>query len=112
MRNLAFTISLAALLGGCAIDGGSQANSSVSTAAMRGMEVAQLRCSACHSIGDLEVSPRANAPTFRQLRLRFNDITWERVMAEIAAGGHDEMPPVALDTTDVRDVRNYIEALR
>lgn len=112
MRMPAFAISLTILLGGCAMMEENPAASSVSMSAMRGMEVAQLRCSGCHSIGGVEVSPRTSAPTFRELRLRFNQITWERAMAEIAVGGHDEMPPVALESADVRDVRNYIQALR
>lgn len=113
MRYLAIAIGMSALLGGCAMNEAYPSGEpTVSAGALRGMEVAVLRCSGCHSIGGQEVSPRSNAPPFQQLRLRFNQITWERAMAEIAIGGHDEMPPVALDSADIRDLRTFIEASR
>jgi mono/diheme cytochrome c family protein len=112
MRIPAFAISLTIILGGCAMMEENPAASSVMPSAIRGMEVAELRCSGCHSIGGLAVSPRPNAPTFQQLRLRYNQITWERAMAEIAEGGHDEMPAVRLETADIHDLQDYIRTLR
>lgn len=53
-----------------------------------------------------------NAPSFSQLSRQFNAVTWERTMAEIAEGGHDEMPPLRLDSTDVSDLKAYIDRLR
>jgi len=46
------------------------------------------------------------------MRLRFNTITWERVMVEIERGEHGDMPRLAVDPADVRDLRAYIETLR
>lgn len=79
---------------------------------VRGREVAEVQCAACHSIDLFSDSPRMNAPPFRVLDLRFNAITWERKMAEIAIGGHDEMPAIRLPDSDVRDLETYIRGLR
>ena len=79
--------------------------------AVQGMAFAQARCSGRHAIGEIGESPRANAPPFRVLRVRLNTITWERTLADIAKGGHNEMPPLALDSADVSDVQAYIETL-
>ena len=101
-----------AALAGCATTGTSSGPPQPSMLAMRGQEIAQFRCAACHAIEGPGDSPRSNAPPFRQLRVRFNTLTWERAMAEISEGGHDEMPAVRLDDADIRDLRLYIEAVR
>lgn len=78
----------------------------------RGSSVAEMRCAACHAIRANTDSPHTGAPTFQSIRLRFNPLSWERTMSEIAAGRHGEMPALSLDPADVRDVRAYIETLR
>ena len=77
-----------------------------------GRAVAQTRCAACHAIDALGESPRSGAPPFTQIRLRFNAITWERAMRAIGEGGHEEMPAVSLDPSEIRDLRAYIDSLR
>lgn len=116
MRTPALLLLSAGLVAGCAADrtpAPDLARAAVAApGAGRGQTVAEMRCAGCHAIGRAADSPRADAPTFQTIRLRFNPLSWERVMAEIAAGRHGEMPAVVLDPADVRDVRAYIETLR
>lgn len=113
MRMTILAICLVGWTSGCATtDQPAAERPRASLFAIRGQEVADLRCAGCHSIDTITVSPRFNAPPFRDLRIRFNAISWERKMAEIAEGGHDEMPAVRLDDIEIRDLRAYIESLR
>jgi mono/diheme cytochrome c family protein len=80
--------------------------------ALSGAEIARTKCAACHAIDGPGPSPRPSAPPFPTLRIRFNQLTWERTMAEIAAGGHDEMPPVSLSDSEIRDLKAFIDGLR
>lgn len=84
----------------------------VPSQAQSGLAAAQTWCASCHAIDLVSQSPRMAAPPFRDLRVRFNQITWERTMAQIAAGGHDEMPPVAVSDIDIRDLKVFIDTLR
>lgn len=106
-------IAAAMFVAGCAASG--VPNPEQSTEPMtvtEGRRVATLRCAACHAVTATGDSPRFDAPPFSRLRIRYNAISWERVMADIAAGRHGEMPPITLDSSDVRYVRAYIETLR
>jgi mono/diheme cytochrome c family protein len=105
-------LALAFAVGGCASMGDEPVQTGPSEFAKRGAEIALMRCAGCHAISLTATSPRSNAPPFRELRIRFNEITWERTMRAIAEGGHDEMPPVFVDDIDARDLRAYIESLR
>jgi mono/diheme cytochrome c family protein len=78
----------------------------------RGEAIAQLRCAPCHAVGASDRSPRSAAPPFRRLRMRFNEIAWERALRQIAEGGHDEMPPVAIDPSEASDLHAYVGSLR
>lgn len=113
MRKMIMVIWLAGLAAGCATTvepAGTARKPSLFEA--HGREVAQLRCAGCHSVDTYTTSPRSVAPAFRDFSIRFNSLTWERKMAEIAEGGHDEMPPLRLDDVEIRDVRAFIESLR
>lgn len=116
MRTPALLLLAAGLVAGCAAGSTSAPDLArgpvAAPGAGRGQAVAEMRCAGCHAIGVAADSPRADAPTFQTIRLRFNPLSWERVMADIGAGGHGDMPAVALDPADVRDVRAYIETLR
>lgn len=101
-----------ALVTACAADGRERGFASSDAWTARGRAIAETRCAGCHAIAARGESPRSGAPTFGVLRMRFNEITWERAMREIAEGGHDEMPAVQIDGIDARDLRAYIEGLR
>ena len=113
MRFAASAIGLLLLTAGCTTTSAPPTAARQATLqATQGRDVAAFRCAACHSIDGAAASPRANAPPFPALSVRFNGISWERAMKQIAEGGHDEMPPVRLDDKDIRDVRAFIESLR
>ncbi|MGZ3375109.1 MAG: c-type cytochrome [Phenylobacterium sp.] len=77
----------------------------------RGAHVAALECAACHAVGPTGESPAADAPTFRDLRLRYNPISLERRLSALPASGHPVMPPRALGAADVSDLVAYIQSL-
>ncbi|HTI66313.1 MAG TPA: cytochrome c [Caulobacteraceae bacterium] len=103
---------LAVLAAGCAAEGGPVRVGRYEDLAARGAVIARTRCSGCHAIDLASDSPRASAPPFRVLRIRFNEITWERTTRAISEGGHDEMPPVPIDELDARDLRTFINSLK
>lgn len=78
----------------------------------RGAEVAAKLCAGCHAVGPAGGSPSAFAPPFRNLRLRYNPISLERHLAEIARAGVYDMPPQGLSASDAEAVAAYIEQLR
>jgi cytochrome c len=78
----------------------------------RGRVVAQLHCAACHAIGAAGASSSPMAPPFRIVRMRYNEITFERRMARLGEDGHSEMPNFTIDRADVDDVAAYIDSLR
>lgn len=80
-------------------------------AIVRGAEVAQTRCSACHAVA-LEVrSPERDAPQFRVLSRLYSAETLAHKLADFSENGHFEMPPVALREDEISDVAAYIESL-
>jgi mono/diheme cytochrome c family protein len=114
MRRALGTVGLVLMLTGCAADMATSPSLAPATslAAARGRSVAEIRCAGCHAIGANGDSRGSGAPPFAQIRIRYNAISWERVMEEIARGRHGEMPPITLGENDIADLRTYIETLR
>ena len=104
-------LAIVLLLGACAIAGASFAQRAADPALARGAWVAERDCAQCHAIRAEGKSPNSNAPTFRQIRLRFNPISLERRLHPMPAEGHDAMPPRSLSTADVPDLVAYIQSL-
>jgi mono/diheme cytochrome c family protein len=77
----------------------------------RGAWVAQRDCAQCHAVGLEGRSPNPGAPTFREIRLRFNPISLERRLHPMPANGHAAMPPRSLSVADVPDLVAYIQSL-
>lgn len=77
-----------------------------------GEAIAARLCSGCHAIGPIPHSPRATAPTFRDLALRYNEISLERKLTEISGRSHFEMPPVTLESAEITELATYIARLR
>ena len=100
---------LAILVGLCACSKGQPELSPIPSG---GEAVAARLCSGCHAIDPISHSPRAAAPTFRDLALRYNEISLERKLTEISGKPHFEMPPVALQNTEINDLATYIARLR
>ena len=108
---LAFALS-AASLGGCASNSGPTDEARApATAAEFGRDLAERECSRCHALGLAGESPRMDAPPFRDMRIRYNQLSFQRRMQEIAEGGHSAMPPLRIETSDARNVAAYIESL-
>lgn len=108
---MAATAGAALLLSACASAGPGAENAASSTAREQGAIIAARECSRCHAIGAVGESPRGAAPPFRNVRIRYNALSFERRMAEIAEGGHDQMPPLRLDKAQIEAVGAYIEGL-
>lgn len=107
-------LELAAFLAGCATQTGApapQPQPPLTAAAERGFSLAGQRCGGCHALGLLDESRQSMAPPFRDMSLRYNDIAFERRMAELDGRGHGEMPPVRLATSEARDLTAYIHSL-
>jgi mono/diheme cytochrome c family protein len=102
-----WAVAAALALAGCASASNGVAAGS---GAERGRAIAARACGGCHGLGDVGDSPRVGAPPFRELRLRYNALSFERRMVEIAEGGHYDMPPLRLEPGDVADVQAYIES--
>jgi mono/diheme cytochrome c family protein len=111
MRMIATGV-MALAVAACAADRGSFGAHEFDVYRAEGEALANRRCGACHATDLGTYSPRPPAPPFPQLGIRFNQISWERVMAEIAGGGHGEMPPLELPPDEVRRIKAYIDGLR
>lgn len=110
-RLLMLTVGLGLITGCATADGSASSGGSTDVRAARGQTIAEHECGQCHGLGLDEESARIDAPPFRNIRLRYNDLSFRRRMQEIAEGGHLQMPPLRLEESDVRDVAAYIESL-
>lgn len=100
----------AATVAGCA--SAPSANDPIPSAAVaRGAAIAKVRCAACHAVDPMGTSGRAGAPPFRDVSARYNDVSFEREMDQIAAGNHNQMPPLRLERDQIHDVAAYIQSL-
>jgi len=112
MRAVLSLLATGVLLAGCVTpDATSLEAAAPSGAVERGRLFAARECAGCHALGPVGDSPRAAAPPFRDVRIRYNEISFQRRMAEIAEGGHYEMPPLRVEPADAGDVSAYIESL-
>lgn len=84
---------------------------SLGVAIDRGEAVARLGCAACHAIGPTGASPAPMAPPFRALAQDLPAPLLEDRLLLISDLGHQEMRPVGLDPSEVRDLVAYIETL-
>jgi cytochrome c len=78
----------------------------------RGASVAARDCAGCHGTGASDQSPRSAAPPFRQLALRYNELSLERKLAEMNGRAHFDMPATTFQTSEIADLAAYIAASR
>lgn len=76
----------------------------------RGAAIAESRCTSCHQIGADDGMSRT-APSFGIIALRHTPISLERQLGALR-NGHYEMPPLKLETDEIRAVVAYMESLR
>lgn len=77
----------------------------------RGGRIAQQRCAACHAVAVDGGSPNLAAPTFSDIRMRYNALSLERELARISSHGHFEMRPQTISPSEAEDLAAYIETL-
>lgn len=86
-------------------------HSKSNTPVERGHDTARRACASCHAVepggGD---SPVARAVPFASLELR-HTVGVDGRLADITRKGHYGMPPVALTTAEMADLRAYIDSL-
>ena len=116
MRQMTFrfagiVLAAGAALAGCSTvtqDTGPQENFAVA----RGRTIAQVQCSGCHQIGPMGDSSNPMAPPFGVVRLRYNELSLPRRMAQVGDDGHYEMPGFNLPRTDIDDITAYIASFK
>ena len=79
-------------------------------AVQRGAAIAESRCSSCHLVGTEDGMSRT-APSFSIIALRHTPISLERQLGALK-NGHYEMPPLRLETDEIRAITAYVESLR
>jgi mono/diheme cytochrome c family protein len=95
-------------LGGCAVLG---LGDDPPTAAERGLQVARVKCVACHAVEPGGgAGAAARAPAFASREMIHTASLGDRV-AELTRKGHYGMPPVRLEPGEVADIVAYIESL-
>lgn len=109
MRALA-GLAITVLLAGCAGSSVAPASAAFSSAANRGLALAQNRCSGCHMIG-LDETSATEGPRFRDLQMRYNSLSLEKRFKEITQHGTGEMPPVGFSSSEAEDLIAYFETL-
>lgn len=83
-----------------------------SSAASRGLALAQRNCAGCHAIGGGGTSPNAKAPTFRSLHMRYPAETLDEAFRGGLLYRHPAMPQFRLLPSEVADLTAYFHALR
>lgn len=70
-------------------------------AVAQGRRIAESACSPCHGIGRTGVSPKAEAPLFRELGCKYPVESLEEALAEGVVVGHPEMPQVKMSEREI-----------
>ncbi len=111
MRRAFLALGLFAVVGGCATaaEPPTVSRSLATASSDRGLFLVLRSCAGCHAVGPLGESPTVAAPTFGELRLRYNPLSLERRLRDISKNGHMEMPPVRLADDEIEDIVAYIE---
>jgi mono/diheme cytochrome c family protein len=102
-------LALCLTLGACASAG---AQPDLGAIPPRGQAVAARQCAGCHALGPVGDSPRSGAPPFRDLALRYNELSLERRLADMNGQPHSEMPRVILQPGEISDLAAYIAGSR
>lgn len=69
------------------------------------------RCARCHAIGENDKSPRADAPPFREIVMRYPPESLAESLAEGIASGHPDMPSFVLSPDEIGAVIAYLSTL-
>jgi cytochrome c len=112
VRRILLTLALLSPVAGCAT---SRAPASTAppaiAAADRGLFFVLRSCAGCHAVGSLGESPNGVAPSFAKLRLRYNELSLERRLADISVNGHFEMPPIYMTPDEIKAISAYVQTI-
>lgn len=78
---------------------------------LRGAELAQTRCAACHAVSGAGDSPMAEAPPLRSLHERYPVVYLQEALAEGLTTAHPAMPQVELAPDEITALIAYLESL-
>jgi mono/diheme cytochrome c family protein len=78
----------------------------------RGKVLVETRCAACHAVGPSGESSLSPAPPFRTLSQRYPVANLQEAFAEGISTGHPQMPQIALEADQVKDLIAYLESVQ
>jgi cytochrome c len=104
-------LAMASGIAGCAASSATANQATADAGALRGRQVAARECAGCHAIDQNSDSPSFSAPPFRDIRRRYNRISLAREFVAIGQGGHYQMPPTQISSSDGADLIAFIESL-
>lgn len=78
----------------------------------RGKVLVETRCAACHAVGPSGESGLSPAPPFRTLSQRYPVANLQEAFAEGISTGHPQMPQIALEADQVKDLIAYLESIQ
>lgn len=78
----------------------------------RGKVLVETRCAACHAVGPSGESSLSPAPPFRTLSQRYPVANLQEAFAEGISTGHPQMPQIALEADQVKDLIAYLESIQ
>ena len=78
----------------------------------RGKLLVETRCMACHAVGPSGESSLSPAPPFRTLSQRYPVANLQEAFAEGISTGHPQMPQIALQADQVKDLIAYLESIQ
>ena len=77
----------------------------------RGLSLVEKNCARCHAVGRSGVSPRSNAPAFRDLSRRYPLDSLAEALAEGIITGHNDMPEFRFPPQDISAILNYLNSI-
>ena len=77
-----------------------------------GKRLVKENCARCHAVGVDDVSPHANAPTFREIYSYYPIDGLEEGFAEGIVTGHPDMPVFKMQPLQIADIIAYMESLQ
>jgi len=111
MRRILLTLVLLSPLAACATSKAPAPTTPPIAIADRGLFFVLRSCAGCHAVGSLGESPNGVAPSFAKLRLRYNELSLERRLADISVNGHFEMPPIYMTPDEIKAISAYVQTI-
>ncbi len=92
--------------------GVSSASATENEAVTKGRQIAETACAPCHAVGATGVSPRVQAPLFRELGRKYPVENLEEALAEGVVVGHPEMPQVKMNEAEIGAFVAYLKTIQ